>query len=61
LPFEQQRQGLLREDVAQGDDEVFELGQFGTPGWTLRTPQLVGKVFGDAFEVTAVFFHLRGR
>jgi hypothetical protein len=58
LAFEAEFEHLLGEDFANLDNEVFELGQFGTPLGPPGSPEAVRKVFGDAFEVSARFFYL---
>jgi hypothetical protein len=51
---------LLGKDGAEGEEEVFDLGEAGAPGGPARAVELVDEVFGDAFEVRAYFFYLRG-
>jgi hypothetical protein len=58
LTLQAECEHLLREDFADFDDEVFELSQFGAPGGTLGSPEAIGQVFGDAFDIGARFFYL---
>ena len=59
LAFQTQIQHLLRENFANLDDQVFELGQLGAPWGTFWPSDVVCKVFGDALDVSADFFYLR--
>jgi hypothetical protein len=58
LAFQAQLQHLLRENVANLDDEVFELRELGAPCGTFGSPDAVRKVFGDTLNVRADFFYL---
>jgi hypothetical protein len=58
LALQAELKHLLGEDFADLDDEIFELRQLGTPGRPFGPPEAVGKVFGDALEVSARFFYL---
>lgn len=59
LAFQAQLQHLLRENVANLDDQVFELRELGAPRGTFGSPDAVRKVFGHTLDVTADFFYLR--
>src|SRR5258708_4362991 len=58
LAFQAQFEHLLREDLANLDDEIFEFGHLGTPGRPPGSPDAVRQVFGDALDVSARFFYL---
>ena len=46
--------------LADGDEEVLDLGQLGPPGGAVGAIELVDQVFGHAFDVGPDFFHLGG-
>lgn len=58
LAFQAQLKNLLGKDFANLDDEILKLSQLGAPGRPLWPPEAVGKVFGDAFDVSTHFFYL---
>jgi hypothetical protein len=58
LAFQADFEHLLGQDVANLDHEIFELRQLGAPRGPVRSPEAVGEVFGNAFEVRARFFYL---
>ena len=60
LPRQCVGQPLLAEDLADGEEEVFALGQSGSPGRTVGALELVDEVFGDPFDIRTDFFYQRG-
>ena len=57
LAFQAQREHLLGQNFADFNDQVFQLRQFGAPLRSLRSPDAVRQVFGDAFNVGPDFFY----
>jgi hypothetical protein len=57
LAFESEFQHLLRENLANADDQVFEFRQPRAPLGALGAPELVSQIFGDALDVNAYFFY----
>ena len=60
LPFQGHGQYLLREHLLNLHEEVFQVSQFGAPGRPVGSPETVGQVLGDTFDIGPDFFHLRG-
>jgi len=60
LPRQGVGQHLFAEDLADGEEEVFDLGQLGAPRRALGPVELVDEVFGDPFDVGTDFFYLGG-
>jgi hypothetical protein len=58
LAFQAQFEDLLAEDVANLDDEVFDLRQLGTPGRSPGPPEAIRQILGDSFEISLGFFYL---
>ena len=58
LAFQANFEDLLGEDFLNLNDQVFEFGELGTPLGTFGSPKAVGKVFGDALEVSTNCFYL---
>jgi len=58
LAFQAEFEHLLRENLANLDDEVFELRQLGAPSRPPGSPKTIRQVLGDTFEVKARFFYL---
>jgi hypothetical protein len=50
----------FRQDLTDIQEEVFDLRQFGPPGWTRRAVELLDQVFRDPVEIGTDFFYLRG-
>jgi hypothetical protein len=50
---------LLREDLTDFQQYVFNLGESGSPSRALRAVEFLDKVFGDALDVGSQFFYLR--
>lgn len=46
-------QHFFRQDVAQLDEDGFDVGELGSPGRAVRAIELIRKVFADAFEIGA--------
>ena len=59
LPGEGLGEDLFRQDFAEIDQEVFDLGEPGSPGRPLRAVELVDQVFRHALDVGPYFFHQR--
>ena len=53
-------QPLLAEQLADGDEQILDLGQLGPPGRAVGAEELVDQVFGDALDGGADFFYLCG-
>lgn len=51
---------LLRQDVAQLQQQSFDLGQLGSPARPVGAVELVHEVFGDPLDIGPHFFYLRG-
>lgn len=60
LAFQGQGEHLLRKDLLNLDEEVFQVSQLGSPGRPLGPPETVGQVFGHAFDIRTDFIHLGG-
>jgi hypothetical protein len=58
LPGEGFGEDFFGQDVAEVEEEVFEVRQGSTPGGALGAVELVHQVVGDAFEIGADFFYL---
>jgi hypothetical protein len=54
------REDLFRQDFAEFEQEVFDLGELGSPRGPVRAVELLHKVFGDALDIGPHFFHQRG-
>jgi hypothetical protein len=52
-------EGLFGQDVAEFEQELFDVGELGAPGWPVGAVQLLDEVFGNALDVGAYFFHQR--
>jgi hypothetical protein len=52
-------EGLFGQDVAELEEELLDVGEFGAPGRPLGTVELLDEVFGDALDVGTHFFHQR--
>ena len=51
LPLERRVKQFVGENLPQRDDEVFEFGEGGAPGGTVGSPDAIGEVFCDPFEI----------
>ena len=60
LPRQGVGQHLFAEDLPDGEEEVFDLGQLGPPGRALGPVELVDEVLGYPLDVGADFFYLGG-
>jgi hypothetical protein len=60
LPGQTLVEHLLGEDLAEGQEQVFDLGQACAPGRAVGAVEFIDEVFGDALDIGADFFHLGG-
>jgi hypothetical protein len=52
-------ENLFSQDVADFEEELFEVGEFGAPGRPVGAVELRDEVFGDALNVGTHCFHQR--
>jgi hypothetical protein len=50
---------LFRQDFAEVEQQVFDVGQFGSPGRPLRAIELLDQVFGHALDIGTYIFYQR--
>jgi len=50
---------LFGQDLAEVEQELFDLGKLGSPGRPVSAVELVDEVFGHALDIGPHFFHLR--
>ena len=58
LWLQPQLQHFFAEDLADFDYQVFEFAKFRSPRRSVSSPETIGQVFGDAFEVVSCLFDL---
>ena len=59
LPAQGIVEHALRQDLADIQQEVFDLRQPGPPGRAIGPVELIDQIFRDPFEIGPDFFYLR--
>jgi hypothetical protein len=57
LPGEGLSEDLFGQDFAEVEQEMFDLGEGGSPGGPVRAVELIDQVFGHALDVGPHFFY----
>jgi hypothetical protein len=60
LPGEGLGEDLFRQDFADVEQQMFNLGKSGSPGRPLRPVELIDQVFRHALDIGPYFFYQRG-